>query len=98
LHLTFGSAFKTSDFIVEGLEDGWQAIPREKQAVMTHIQLKVDNGPESSGVRTRFLKRMVEFADATGNIIQLLYYPPYHSKYNPIERCWGIWEQHWNGA
>jgi Rhodopirellula transposase DDE domain len=23
---------------------------------------------------------------------------PYHSKYNPIERCWGILEQHWNGA
>lgn len=24
--------------------------------------------------------------------------PPYHSKYNPVERCWGILEQHWNGA
>lgn len=33
-----------------------------------------------------------------GKSIQLLYYPPYHSKYNPIERCWGILEQHWNGA
>ncbi|MBF0121347.1 MAG: ISAzo13 family transposase, partial [Desulfobacterales bacterium] len=28
----------------------------------------------------------------------ILYYPPYHSKYNPIERCWGILEIHWNGA
>lgn len=27
-----------------------------------------------------------------------MYFPPYHSKYNPIERCWGILEQHWNGA
>jgi hypothetical protein len=27
-----------------------------------------------------------------------LYYPPYHSKYNPIERYWGILELHWNGA
>jgi hypothetical protein len=27
----------------------------------------------------------------------LLYYPPYHSKYNPIERTWGILENHWNG-
>ena len=26
------------------------------------------------------------------------HYPPYHSKYNPIERCWGILENHWNGA
>ena len=24
--------------------------------------------------------------------------PPYHSKYNPIERCWGILELHWNGT
>jgi len=28
----------------------------------------------------------------------LVYYPPYHSKYNPIERCWGVLEQHWNGT
>ena len=29
---------------------------------------------------------------------RLAYYPPYHSKYNPIERCWGILENHWNGS
>jgi hypothetical protein len=27
-----------------------------------------------------------------------LAYTTYHSKYNPIERCWGILEQHWNGT
>ena len=32
-------------------------------------------------------KRIVEFVDYTRTIVQLLYYPPYHSKYNPIERC-----------
>jgi len=30
--------------------------------------------------------------------VQLAYYPPYHSKYNPVERCWGVLEQHWNGT
>jgi hypothetical protein len=98
LHLTFGSSFKTSDFIVDSLTDWWNDIPLPEQAAISHIQLKVDNGPESSGVRTQFLNRMVDFADHTGKIIQLLYYPPYHSKYNPIERCWGILEQHWNGT
>ena len=78
--------------------DWWKNIPENERATTAHIQIKVDNGPESSGVRTQFLKRMVEFADHTSKIIQLLYYPPYHSKYNPIERCWGILEQHWNGA
>jgi len=58
----------------------------------------MDNGPESSGKRTQFLQRMVGFCDAIGKPIQLLYYPPYHSKYNPIERCWGILEMHWNGT
>jgi hypothetical protein len=23
---------------------------------------------------------------------------PYHSKYNPIERCWAALENHWNGT
>jgi hypothetical protein len=98
LHLTFGSSFKTSACIGDSLEDWWHDTPAEKRAEIAHLQLKVDNGPESSGVRTQFLKRMAEFADRTGKSIQLLYYPPYHSKYNPIERCWGILEQSWNGA
>ena len=25
-------------------------------------------------------------------------YPPYHSKYNPIERTWAVLENHWNGS
>lgn len=29
--------------------------------------------------------------------LRLAYYPPYHSKYNPIERTWGVLENHWNG-
>ena len=39
---------------------------------------------------------MVEFVDLLNIPIQLLYYAPYHSKYNPIEGCWGILDQHWN--
>ncbi len=49
-------------------------------------------------MRTQFLKRMGEFVDSIGRAVQLLYYPPYHSWYNPIERCWGVLECHWNGA
>ena len=41
---------------------------------------------------------MVQFADDIGKPVQLLYYPLYHSKYNAIDRCWGILEQHWNGT
>ncbi len=98
LYISFGSSYKTSDFIVDTLEDWWNGLsPKQKQETK-RVQLKVDNGPESSGIRTQFLKRMLEFSDQIDKPIQLLYYPPYHSKYNPIERCWGILEQHWNGT
>ena len=58
----------------------------------------VNQADDFTLVHGQFLYRMVQFADTIGKPIQLLYYPPYHSKYNPIERCWGILEQHWNGT
>ncbi len=98
LSITFGSSAKTSDFMVDTLEARWSALAAQEQATTEHLQIKMDNGPESSGVRTQFLHRMVRFADQIGKPIHLLSYPPYHSKYNPIERCWGILELHWNGT
>jgi hypothetical protein len=44
------------------------------------------------------MKRLVEFSDRHQLMLELAYYPPYHSKYNRIERCWGVLENHWNGA
>jgi DDE family transposase len=98
LQVTFGSSAKTSDFLVDTLAAWWQGLPPQEQLAIERVQLKMDTGPESSGVRTQFLHRMVQLVDTLGKPIQLLYYPPYHSKYNPIERCWGILELHWNGT
>ena len=44
------------------------------------------------------MNRLVEFSDRHQLALELAYYPPYHSKYNLIERCWGILENHWNGT
>ena len=98
LYLRFGSSYKTSDFIVDTLQSWWLTLSTTEQQSIESIQLKIDNGSESSGVRTQFLHRMVQWVDKIAKPVQLLYFPPYHSKYNPIERCWGILELHWNGA
>lgn len=29
--------------------------------------------------------------------VRLACYPPYHSKYNPVERVFGVLENYWNG-
>jgi hypothetical protein len=87
---------ETSDFWVDALKLWWQRV-RHQFVQVRQLVLYLDNGPNNSGSRTQFLKRMVEFADWSGLTIRLIYYPPYHSKYNPIERCWSALEKKWNG-
>ena len=43
------------------------------------------------------MERIVEFSDRSGLEIRLVYYPPYHSKYHPIERCWSSLQKKRNG-
>src|SRR5207248_7959462 len=86
----------TSDFIVDRLEQWWLEVRPRFLGVKTLV-INLDNGPENHSRRTQFLKRIVAFARKFGLRIALAYYPPYHSKYNPIEGCWGVLEMHWNG-
>jgi transposase len=87
----------TSDCLVDRLEEFWE---REKDR-FSHINtlvLNLDNGPENNSHRTQFMQRLVQFSSQYHLTIRLAYYPPYHSKYNPVERCWGVLEEHWDGS
>lgn len=75
----------------------WWEKNRVNYLHINELAINLDNGPNSASGRTQFIRRMTEFSERTGLRIRLIYYPPYHSKYNPIERCWGILEEHWNG-
>lgn len=96
LTLIFGS-HETSDFWGDCLRAWWLSV-KDSFSKVKRLTIYLDNGPKNSGSRTQFLKRMIEFADWSGLEIHLLYYPPYHSKYNPIERCWSSLQQKWNGV
>lgn len=85
----------TADFIVDRLEDLWPDIRRRFRPHT--LVLNLDNGPETQSRRTQLVKRLVEFARASYVNLELAYYPPYHSKYNAIERVWGVLENHWRG-
>jgi hypothetical protein len=93
----FGHSKETSDFIADGL-DAWWNERKVIYSTIRRLQIELDNGPEIASSRTQFMKRLVEFVDRNKIEVELVYLPPYHSKYNPIERCWGILEQHWNGT
>lgn len=97
LSIYFGQSAETSDFIVDCLEWWWQ----DNQVHYPEIEewvINLDSGPATRSDRTQFIKRMVELAQTIALPIRLVYYPPYHSKYNAIERCWAVLENYWNGA
>jgi Rhodopirellula transposase DDE domain len=97
LTIVFGTSRDTSDFVADCLDLWWTSRQTAHPGV-TRLLIDLDNGPQIASARTQFMKRLVEFADRTGLTLELAYYPPYHSKYNRVERCWGILENHWNGT
>ena len=87
----------TADLLVDCLHQTWLMLQERFPQVRT-LLLNLDNGPENHSRRTQFMKRLTQLADTFQLTLELAYYPPYHSKYNPIERVWGVLEQHWNGS
>ena len=97
LFLFLTSSPVTADLIVDCIRDTWLMLANRLPQVRT-LLLNLDNGPENHSRRTQFMKRLTDLVDDFGLTLELAYYPPYHSKYNPIERVWGVLEQHWNGS
>ena len=96
--LLYGITSKvTRDCLVDCL-GRWWAVGHDRFAHLTTWGINLDNGPENHRRRTQCMQRMGELAHHTGLTGRLASYPPYHSKYNPIERCGGILENYWNGA
>jgi hypothetical protein len=87
----------TSDCLVDRLAPWWEAV-RDRFARITTLVRNLDNGPEHHSHRPQFVARPAQFAADYGVTVRPASYPPYHSKYHPVERCRGLLEQRWTGA
>jgi len=96
LYLYMVRSKATSDCYVDIIESWWEGEP-EKHAKIKRLVINLDNGPEQSSNRTQFMKRIQEFSSTRKIEVQLAYFPPYHSKYNPVERTLGALELYWSG-
>ena len=96
LTLLFGQG-DSSDYWADGLQLWWELV-KGNYAHLKRLVIYLDNGPNNAGNRTQWLKRLVEFCDRSGLTIRLVYYPAYHSKYHPVEHCWGVLEQKWGAT
>jgi hypothetical protein len=94
--LFFTDSKVSSDFMADCL-GRWIAERAEGLKEVRKLVLDLDNGPENSGQRSQWLLRMALLAQKYQWVVVLVYYPPYHSKYNPIERLWGILENYGRG-
>ncbi|MEL7510219.1 MAG: transposase [Cyanobacteria bacterium J06554_1] len=97
LAIYFGQSAETSDFSVDCLEVWWNEY-HDNDSDIDILAIDLDGGSAIRSNHTQFIKRMVQFVETTKLAVHLIYYPPYHSKYNPIERCWAALENYWKGA
>ena len=95
LYIIFGNSKETSDFILDALQLWWslrQFNPDDYDLLM----IDLDNGKPVASNTKLFIRRIVAFAKQIGLPVQLVYYPPYHSKYNAVERVWAALEKYWS--
>ena len=64
---------------------------------MKKKSILLDSGPDNIDVRRTFFKRLSDINRKYNVQIESICYPPYHSKYNSVERLWARLENIWNG-
>lgn len=85
-YITIGNSHETADFLVENLQWWWLNHGIDQYPDATAILILCDSGGANGHRHYRFRKLLQDFAAEIGIKIIIAHYPPYCSKYNPIER------------
>lgn len=83
----------TAEFKVDCIEN--YIIQKKKKCKLRKLVIFLDNGPENSSRRRLWLKQLKNLSIKYNIVIQSVYYPPYCSKYNKIERVWARVQIEW---
>ncbi len=84
-HINLGTSHETSQFACDSIEHWWQQHGRHQYPQATRLLLLCDGGGSNSANRYVFKEELQKLADRLGLEIRVAHYPPYCSKYNPIE-------------
>lgn len=83
--VTLGTSHDTSEFACDSLRWWWQTYGRHDYLDATSILLLCDGGGSNRSNTYLFKLDLAKFAQETGLTVRVAHYPPYTSKYNPIE-------------
>ncbi len=84
-YITIGTSHNTGEFACDCLQSWWQTYGKYNYPNATSILLLCDSGGSNSARSYIFKKKLQDLVNKIGVEIRLCHYPPYTSKYNPIE-------------
>ena len=84
-HINLGTSHETSQFACDSNERWWRQVGHRQYPQATRLLLLCDGGGSNSASRYVFKEELQKLADRLGLEIRVAHYPPYCSKYNPIE-------------
>lgn len=84
-HVTLGTSHDTSEFAGECLAQWWDEHGRQRYPTATRLLILCDGGGSNASNRHVFKAELQRLADRLGLELRVAHYPPYCSKYNPIE-------------
>jgi hypothetical protein len=85
-HLNIGLSHDTSEFACDSFRWYWNRIGKRCYPHATSILLTCDGGGSNSARKYIFKYDLERLSDTIGIEIRIAHFPPYCSKYNPIER------------
>lgn len=84
-HVNLGTSHDTSEFACDSLFHWWSTQGRARYPKATSLLLLCDGGGSNHAHQYLFKEDLQKLADRMGIEIRVAHYPPYASKYNPIE-------------
>ena len=84
-HVNLGTSHDTGEFACDSIERWWEGKGRALYPRATSILVLCDGGGSNSATQYLFKEDLQGLADRLGIEIRVAHYPPYCSKYNPIE-------------
>jgi len=84
-YINLGTSKDTSEFACASIRNWWHHEGRRNYPHATVILILCDGGGSNSSRHSIFKEDLQKLADELGVTIRIAHYPPYCSKYNPIE-------------
>jgi hypothetical protein len=84
-YLNVGLSHDTSEFACDSIYQWWCSVGRDRYPEATSLLILCDGGGSNSATQYLFKEDLQKLSERIGLPIRVAHYPPYCSKYNPIE-------------